>query len=36
MYDPENYVRPGNLNLMDKWAQVPVSKTANLGLNIKF
>ena len=36
MYDPENYVRGGNLNLMDKWKQVPQAKTVNLGINIKF
>jgi TonB-linked SusC/RagA family outer membrane protein len=35
MYDPENYVRGGNLNLMDKWKQVPQAKTVNLGINIK-
>jgi hypothetical protein len=35
MYDPENYVRSGNLNLMDKWKQVPQAKTVNLGINIK-
>ena len=36
MYDPENYIRPGNVNLMDKWKQVPQAKTVNLGINIKF
>ena len=35
MYDPENYVRGGNLNLMDKWKQVPQAKSVNLGINIK-
>lgn len=36
MYDPENYVQSGNLNLMDKWKQVPQAKTVNLGVNLKF
>ena len=36
MYDPENYIRPDNVNLMDKWKQVPQAKAVNLGINIKF
>ena len=36
MYDPENYVRDGNLNLLDKWKQVPQAKTVNVGVNLKF
>ena len=36
MYDPENHVRGGNTNLMDKWKQVPQAKTVNIGLNLKF
>tara|TARA_X000000950_G_scaffold177507_1_gene215399 strand:+ start:399 stop:3416 length:3018 start_codon:yes stop_codon:yes gene_type:complete len=36
MFDPENYVRGGNLNLMDKWRQVPQAKTVNIGVNLKF
>ena len=36
MFDPENYIRGGNLNLMDKWRQVPQAKTVNIGINLKF
>jgi hypothetical protein len=36
MYDPENYVQSGNLNLLDKWKQVPQAKTVNVGVNLKF
>lgn len=36
MYDPENIVGSGNLNLMDKWKQIPQAKTVNIGVNLKF
>lgn len=36
MYDPENLVAGGNLNLMDKWKQIPQAKTMNIGVNLKF
>jgi hypothetical protein len=36
MYDPENIVSSGNLNLMDKWKQIPQAKTVNIGVNLKF